>query len=243
MEQQILKKMQQMEKRYNNLKRLFIGFICISMAAFISLGFTSIDKFGIIRVKGIIVEDDSGKDRILIGAPIPNSKDRVRTDTAKVRKYWASQFKNPDQYMEWYRKYKKSSNGIVFMNEEGFDEVLVGEKLADPNVGVRMFEMSGILFNNKRGWERGGAGVNTLENGKTRQGVGFDDDSGEAMHMMTFEDGSKALVIGNEDGSLRIGMSKKPGELLKNKEPFTGIKYFNTDGKLLWEQKIDTTKK
>ena len=112
--------------------------------------------------------------------------------------------------MGWYKKYKNASNGIIFMNEEGFDEVLVGEDLADPNVGVRNYKISGLLVNNKKGWERVGAVVNTLENGKTRQGFGVDDDSGEAMHIVTIEDGSKALIIADENGSLRIGMSKKP---------------------------------
>ena len=56
---------------------------------------------------------------------------------------------------------------------------------------------------------------------------------------MTLEDGSKALIIGDEKGSLRIGMSKKPGELLQNKESFTGIKYFNNQGELVWEQQMN----
>jgi hypothetical protein len=45
-------------------------------------------KFGIIRAKGIVIEDSAGRDRILIGSPIPLSGDHVRTDTAMVRKYW-----------------------------------------------------------------------------------------------------------------------------------------------------------
>jgi hypothetical protein len=43
--------------------------------------------------------------------------------------------------------------------------VLIGDKLADANVGVRMFESVGILWNDINGWERGGAGVNTIEDG------------------------------------------------------------------------------
>jgi hypothetical protein len=63
------------------------------------------------------------------------------------------------------------------------------------------------------------------------------------MHLMTMEDGSKALIIADENGSIRIGMSKKPGELFQNKESFTGIRYFNNEGKLVWEQKMDSTRK
>ncbi len=225
-----------LKKAHVRTRQLYLGSLLLLGIALITVSFTKLNRFDLIRAKGIIIEDANGKDRILIGAPVPFSKNRVRTDTALVRKHWASQFDDPNQYMGWYKKYKNASNGIIFMNEEGFDEVLVGENLADANVGVRMYEISGILFNNKKGWERGGAGVNTTADGKTRQGIGFDDESGEAMHMMTLEDGSKALIIADENGSLRIGMSKKPGELFQNKASFTGIKYFDNQGKLVWEQ-------
>ncbi|GAB2657163.1 hypothetical protein GCM10027036_08310 [Flavihumibacter cheonanensis] len=227
-----------LKRSHARTKQLYLGSLLLMVIAIVTVSFTKLNRFDLIRAKGIIIEDANGKDRILIGAPVPFSKNRVRTDTALVRKHWASQFDDPNQYMGWYKKYKNSSNGIIFMNEEGFDEVLIGENLADANVGVRMYEISGILFNNKKGWERGGAGVNTSADGKTRQGVGFDDESGEAMHMVTLEDGSKALIIADEKGSLRIGMSQKPGELFQNKESFTGIKYFNNKGKLVWEQQM-----
>ena len=180
MEKELLQKIEELEKNQRKMKSVYGFTLSMLCLAFVAFSFIKQEKFGVIRAKGIIIEDAKGKDRMLIGAPIPHSKDRVRTDTAKVRKHWASQFDNPDQYMGWY---KNSANGIVFMNEDDFDEVLVGEDLADANVGVRMYKVSGMLVNNKQGWERVGAGVNTLENGKTRQGFGVDDDSGEAMHM------------------------------------------------------------
>lgn len=243
MENEVLQRLKDVENRYKNMKRLFFGGVGIMLVALFCFGFTKAEKFDVITVKGIIVKDENGKDRILIGSPIPFSKDRVRTDTALVRKHWANKFNDPNQYMEWYRRYRNSANGIVFMNQEGFDEVLVGENLADANVGVRLFRMSGILVNTQKGWERVGAGVNTLENGETRQGFGVDDDSGEALHMMTMEDGSKGIVIGGESGSFRIGMAKKDGELFQNKGKFTGIKYFDNNGNLIWEQNIDSVPK
>lgn len=239
MENEILLRLTKIEKKYKNLKNIFFGLVALLVIGLLRFAFKRVEQFDIIRAKGIIIEDSAGRDRILIGTPTPFSKNRVRTDTGLVQKYWASQFKDPDQYMGWYKKYKNASNGIVFMNEEGFDRVLVGENLADPNVGVRMFEMSGILMNNKMGWERAGAGINTTKEGKSRAGFGLDDDSGEAMHLITIEDGSKALIISDEYGSIRIGMSQKPGELFQNKESFTGIKYFNNQGELIWEQKMN----
>lgn len=197
-------------------------------------------KFGIIRAKGIVIEDSTGRDRILIGSPIPYSKYRVRTDSALVRKFWAKEFEeNADKYMEWYKNYYHGAEGIVIMNENGFDRVLLGDKLADPNTGKRMFEPAGILWNNKEGWELGGAGVNTTADGKARSVIGVDDTDGEAVHIIALEDGTKGLVIGGENGRLMIGMSKKNGQWFQNKESFSGMKFFDSNGKLVWEQKIN----
>ncbi|MBW0160679.1 MAG: hypothetical protein HYI21_15610 [Sediminibacterium sp. Gen4] len=197
-------------------------------------------SFGIIRAKGIIIEDSVGRDRILIGSPIPFSKDRVRNDTNMVRKYWAKRFGNGHQYMEWYKNYYHGAEGIVVMNEQGFDRVLLGDKLADPNTGKRMFQSSGILWNDKEGWELGGAGVNTTEDGKSRSVMGVDDKDGEAVHIVALEDDTKGLIIGGANGRLMIGMSKKDGQWFQNKQAFTGIKYFDNKGKLIWEQAMDT---
>ncbi|MFZ2784164.1 MAG: hypothetical protein WAZ36_07180 [Sediminibacterium sp.] len=243
MENEILQRLQEVESRYKRTKRLFLGFFSITLVAILGFGFTQVEKFNIIRAKGIIIEDENGRDRILIGSPIPFSKDRVRTDTTLVRKYWAKQFKNPNQYMEWYKKYKNSAEGIVFMNEKGFDVVQVGDNLSDANIGKRMFRSTGILWNTQTGWERGGAGVNTTDDGKSRPTIGLDDDAGEALHMICLEDGSKGIVIGGENGSLRIGMANKAGELFQNKGKFSGIQYFDNNGNLLWEQNIDSTTK
>lgn len=244
MDKEILHKIQHLENRYNNLKRIFLGFICITLIPLFFLGFSQNEKFGVIRVKGIVVEDGKGRDRILIGAPIPHSKDRVRTDSMKVRKYWSKNFEEMEnQYMEWYKKYKHDSEGIVIMNEEGFDRVLLGDKLSDPNTGQRMFEFAGILWNDKQGWELGGAGVNTTKNGKSRSIIGVDSEEGEAVYLIALEDGTKGVVVNGENGKMLIGMSKSNGKLFKTKDKFIGIKYFNNSGKLIWEQSIDTIKK
>jgi hypothetical protein len=221
--------------------RLQIGMLCcIAMVTlFVLYGFKQPgNNSQVIRAKGIIIEDSAGRDRILIGAPLPASADRVRTDTALVRKHWSKHYGNPDQFMKWYSEYKHSAIGMVVLNEEGFDRVIFGDKLADPNTGKRMFEAAGLLWNDKQGWERGGAGVNTTSDGKARSAIGVDDRDGEAVHMVALEDGTKGLMIGGENGRLMIGMSKKDGKWFQNKNAFTGMKYFNQDGKQLWEQEM-----
>jgi hypothetical protein len=127
---------------------------------------------------------------------------------------------------------------MMVLNEGGFDRVMMGDKLPDPNTGKRMFEAAGVMFNDKEGWERGGLGVNTTKDGKSRAAFGLDDDNGEAVHLVALEDGTKGLMIGGENGRLMIGMSKKDGAWFQNKDAFTGIKFFSNEGKLLWEQKM-----
>lgn len=245
MENEILLRLIALEKRYKKLKRIFAGFVLCLSAALFGLAFTKIDKFNVIRAKGIIIEDASGKDRILIGAPIPDSKNRVRTDTALVRKHWASRIfpNNPDKYMDFHKTYMHSTDGIVIMNEDGFDRVLLGDKLADANTGKRMFEAAGISWNDKQGFELGGAGVNTSEDGKARGVIGLDDTSGEALHLVALEDGTKGLIIGGENGRLMIGMSNKNGQWFGNKSAFAGIKFFDNQGNLIWEQQMNQKNK
>lgn len=238
MEQEITERLHDLESRHNNLKRLFAGIVCLLLICIIAFGFMRTEKFDVIRAKGIIIEDENNRERILIGAPIPFSKDRVRTDTSLVRKYWANQFRNPNQYMKWYKDYKNTADGIVFLNETGFDVVQVGDNLSDPNIGKRMFKSTGIIWNTQTGWERGGAGVNTADDGTPRPTIGLDDNSGEAIHMVCLDDGSKAIVIGGDNGSLRIGMAKKEGELFETTSAFTGIQYFDNKGKKIWEQNM-----
>ncbi|HEX4957932.1 MAG TPA: hypothetical protein VFV46_07120 [Lacibacter sp.] len=230
----------QLRKQMNRMRWFIFILSGIIMIIFIFTILKQEEKSGILRAKGIIIEDSAGRDRILIGSPIPFSKHRVRTDTNLVRKYWAPQFEEQaDQYMKWYRDYYNGAEGIVIMNERGFDRVLLGDKLADPNTGKRMFQSAGILWNDQQGWELGGAGVNTTKDGKARSVIGVDDKDGEAVHIIALEDGTKGLVIGGENGRLLIGMSKKDGQWFQNKETFTGIKYFDSNGKLVWQQQMN----
>lgn len=186
--------------------------------------------FDLIRARGIIIEDSAGRDRILIGAPIPASPYRVRTDTALVRKHWGKNYKNTKQFMEWYSNYYHGAMGMVVLNEAGFDRVAVGDKLPDPNTGKRMFEAAGMTFNDKEGWERGGLGVNTTKEGRSRAAFGLDNDNGEAVHLVALEDGTKGQMIGGENDHLMIGMAKKDGEFFRTKRHLQGSNFSTTMG-------------
>lgn len=59
-------------------------FLLIGVCSFMLFSLKNNYTFSVIRAKGIVIVDEKGKDRILIRAPIPYSKDRVRTNMDKV---------------------------------------------------------------------------------------------------------------------------------------------------------------
>lgn len=189
----------------------------------------------LIRTRGIIIEDSLGRDRILIGSPVPSSAERVRTDTGKVRASWAQRF-GGDKYMKDYQSYSHEADGIIFLNEKGYDKLIVGEKMPDPNTGKRLVQPAGITFNDDEGFERGGLGVSKTKEGKYRVALGMDDPRvGEALHLFIFEDGTKALRIAYENGQILLGDAKANNLIFGNREEFSGLRILDQKGKVLWE--------
>lgn len=46
----------------------------------------------VLRAHGLVIEDSSGRGRILIGAPIPAARNRVRTDLTLAMEAWGKRF-------------------------------------------------------------------------------------------------------------------------------------------------------
>lgn len=46
----------------------------------------------VIRTRRIVIVDGAGRERILIGAPIPDAPNRVRTDIRRLQALYGSQF-------------------------------------------------------------------------------------------------------------------------------------------------------
>lgn len=246
MENEVSKRLKDLEGRYKRMKLLFIVFYCLTVICVLGFGFSKTEDFNLIRAKGIIIQDENGKDRILIGAPIPYSNDRVRTDTSLVRKYFASEIypENPHKYMEWYKKYRHSAFGIVVMNEKGIDVMQLGDQLSDPNVGRRMFLPTGILLNNQKGMEVGGFGTHTFDDGRSGVALGLDDpgNGSEAFHALVLSDGTRTLILQDEKGKLVLGFGKPKSDIFKSNDDmsFIGAKYFDKkNNKLIWEQNIN----
>ncbi len=96
---------------------------------------------------GLVIEDEAGRERILIGAPIPEAANRVRTDEARVREIWAPRFPDEEAYMGFYEDYSHETNGILILSEDGFDRLAFGDPVPDPNIGRRIGPSTGLLIN------------------------------------------------------------------------------------------------
>jgi hypothetical protein len=115
-----------------------VGLIFAVLAAAISLRTTSVsasDAAQILHTRGIVIEDDHGRPRLLFGAPIPRVEGRKRRDDL--------------------------TNGIVLVEENGADRLVVGDAIevqVQGNVGKRKDtgRASGFWINDASGNERGG---------------------------------------------------------------------------------------
>ncbi|WP_421812200.1 hypothetical protein [Flagellimonas sp.] len=175
----------------------------------------------IIRVQGIVVEDANGKERILIGAPIPYAKNRARTDTTKIKETWGKRF--GEKYMNWYREYNHEANGMVILDENGWDKVIVGDPAPDPIIGKRIGNSTGIIINDKTGLERTGYGILDV-NGSDRVVLGLDNGNGtEGATLSLMPDGTTGLNLNSDNQTIFIGKAAKGNWNSPDKEEFHGI--------------------
>ncbi|MYA64844.1 MAG: hypothetical protein F4139_05145 [Gemmatimonadetes bacterium] len=160
---------------------------------------------GVLRVRGLIIEDEAGRERILIGAPIPEADNRVRTDEARVREVWASRYDDGEAYMGYYQDYDHAANGIVILSEDGFDRVVLGDPVPDPNIGKRIAPSTGLVINDMQGFERTGYGVLVVD-GTYRVVLGLDSNRGrEGLVLMLEDDGLVGVSVGQGDDMIFLG--------------------------------------
>ena len=177
---------------------------------------------GVLRVRGLIIEDEAGRERILIGAPIPAAANRVRTDEARVRELWGPRFPDPERYMGWYRDYQHSTNGILILSEDGFDRLVLGDPVPDPNIGRRIGPNTGLLVNDPEGFERSGYGLIDVD-GQYRVGLGIDSNRSQESLMLMLHDNDR-VGISVAEGEDMIFLGKGPNGYYRGPdEPFLGL--------------------
>ena len=202
------------ESRFSRLERrvrllsLYALLVSLAVPVVLLSGFSRRQVPEILRVRGIIVEDSLGRARILIGAPIPYARTRVRTDTARVARIWGKDF--PPAYMQkWYPTYRNDMDGVLVLDSNGFDRVAIGQDLPDPNFGRRIAKSTGMLINDSLGFERTGYGLLRVD-GKDRVVLGLDQQGGEALTLVVDDAGRVGLTASYRHHSLQLGTSTLP---------------------------------
>jgi hypothetical protein len=175
----------------------------------------------VLRARGLVIVDAAGRERILIGAPIPSARNRVRTDTNRVRDVWGRRF--PPKYMEWYRDYRHGMNGVLVLDEGGFDRVALGDSVPDPNIGRRIGPSTGVVINDAQGFERSGYGLLAMR-GRDRVVLGLDDARGrEGVALFVADSGRAGIEITDGADGAYLGTAPANDPMLKTDTRFVGL--------------------
>lgn len=214
-------RIEQLERKVRRLSILASVFA----ASFAILGLSAFSKQQgrILRTRGIIVEDDKGRERILIGAPIPAAKNRVRTDLARVQKEWAPRFPDSAKYMGFYKNYRHTMHGLLVLDENGHDRVALGDSTPDPNIGRRIGPGTGIQLNNAQGFERSGYSLLTV-NGVERVVLGLDSRQGREGLALALDDAGRVQVMVREgDKMMLLGTLSQADQAIEGARPDFGV--------------------
>lgn len=209
---EILQRQLDAQKKRLNKTMLFASLIILGLSSQFLFSFRETDDQKILRARGIVIVDDYGRERILIGAPLPQAGNRVRTDTARVRALWSNRFGNADQYMKWYKDYNHQSNGILILDEQGYDKVCLGDGVPDANIGPRIGKQTGLIFCDPEGFERGGIGVLNVGEKQNRVVMALDGENGtDATGISVMEDGETGFFAGGKGYRMFLGASPAEG--------------------------------
>ena len=131
----------------------------------------------VLRARGLVLEDDHGTARLLLGAPVPAVDERLRKDPA---------------------------SGIVLLDEAGKDRLQLG-LVGGPQMGGvvqgRISPATGLAVCDASGDERGGFGV--MENGRVV--MGLDAPAGEGVMLFVAPDlGMNGLIVNTHAGDQTV---------------------------------------
>jgi hypothetical protein len=121
------------------IQTVVLGFVGLS--AILSRGVSAQDSTRVLRTHGLVIEDDQGHARLIVGAPLPEVPERKRRGSL--------------------------TNSIVFLDDQGNDRLTLGEgpdPQAQGKVLHRIATFFGVLIHDNKGNERGGYGW--LSNGR-----------------------------------------------------------------------------
>jgi len=199
--------------------RTYAGVITVAMVALVTSALVP-PTAEVLRARGLVIVDEAGRERILIGAPIPAAENRVRTDMERVERIWGTRF--PRAYVEeYYPKYRHSVHGMVVLDENGFDRVVIGDSVPDPNIGRRIGPASGMVINDAEGFERSGYGLLDVD-GAYRVVLGLDGNDGREGVTLSLHDGGPRGLQISGDGTIFVGAAPE-STYVADGEAFTGL--------------------
>ena len=131
-----------LENRVRRLERRIVGTTAICAASVLTLLVITAGRLiprvraaedaKILRVKGLVIEDPEGRARIVLGAPLPIVRERLRKEVV--------------------------GTDLVFLDEEGHDRFRVGDMLPAAPGFHRVGSAYGVTILDTQGGERGGMG-------------------------------------------------------------------------------------
>ncbi len=166
----------------------------------------------VLYARGLVIVDEEGRERILIGAPLPEAKHRIRTDMDKVKAAWGERFGGQ---LDWYENVRHDTVGMLVIDEKGYDRIAIGDPVPDPPNGRRIDNGPGIAINDGQGFERSGW---SYFDERDQMGFGLDRASGEGINMFLLKDGTTGILLRNEDRSHQVFLGYAPAA-----SPFTGF--------------------
>ena len=213
------------ERIEREVRILRVYALCISLVLLVAAATAAVSDRPdeqILRARGIVIVDGAGRDRILIGAPIPEARNRLRTSHSRVDSAWAGSFPK-GVYMKYYPTYRNALSGVLVLDEHGVDRVMIGDSLPDPNIGRRIGSDVGVLINDAQGFERSGYGLLTVK-GRNRVVLGLDTDHGtEGLTLAVIDSGRTGMVVNGPDFFGFLGAAAARDSLGGVGEPFGGL--------------------
>jgi hypothetical protein len=136
----------------------------------------------VLRVRGLVVEDDKGRERVLIGAPVPKVAGRKRQD---------------------------DTVGLIILGENGADRVALASPGPNPQINghvrKRIGTDAGLLVNDSEGNERGGFGV--LDNdSRVVLGLDYPRGMGEAITLSVIPQDGASLQLHDTHSFVRAAL-------------------------------------
>jgi hypothetical protein len=181
-------RLSRMERRLRIFQALF-GVTMLALAAGVVLLFLRPSprydrSSNVLHVRGLIVEDDAGHDRILIGAPVPSASGRKRKD---------------------------NTVGLIVLGENGADRVALAAPMPAPQIqgviGTRIGAGTGLVVDDEQGDERGGMAV--LDNdGRISLGLDYPHGSGEAINLGVLP-GEASITLHDTNTSTRAALVER----------------------------------